>query len=125
MPTSQISASSSFRSLPSLPQQRPPALVKSPRARDLVAQQIPDRLGRLQRLDVGLGDAEEMQVLGRDVDVVAGGVGGDVLPEVGQLQRRRDLVGEAHQLGLAVAEQRPAAGGPPDRPSGRCTRAAR
>ena len=80
-------------------------LVERARARDLEADEVVQALGRAQRLDLRLGDAEEVQVLGGDVDVVAGGVDGHVLPEVRELQRRRDLVGEAYQLGLAIAEQ--------------------
>ena len=44
---------------------------------------------------------------------------------VRELQRRRDLVGVAHELGLAVAEEREQRGGPRDRRSAPCRRGAR
>src|SRR6185312_9594448 len=80
-----------------LVQQRPAALVQRARADHLEPQQVLHGRRQLQRLDVRLGQAEVVQVLGRDVDVIAGGVGGQVLPEVGELQGRRQLVGIAHQ----------------------------
>ena len=106
MPTSQISVSSRRRSRCSLSSSGRPCSY-SARVR-ATSKRIRSRSAcvGLQRLDVGLGDAEEVQVLGGDVDAIAGGVAGDVLPEVRELQRRRHLVGVAHQLGIAVAEQR-------------------
>ena len=44
--------------------------------------------------DLALVDAEVVQVLGGEVAAAALGVFDDVLPEVGELERGADLVGE-------------------------------
>ena len=55
------------------------------------------------RRDVGLGDAEVAEVLGRQVDAAARPVGGHVLDQARDRDRARQIVGERVELGRAIA----------------------
>ena len=55
--------------------------------------------------DVVFADLEPAQVFERQIDAALGVVGGDVLPEVGELQGGAGEVGELLALGVAISAE--------------------
>lgn len=76
-----------------------------PRPGDLKAEEPDERRGDVSQEQVFLRGAEAFEVGLGEIDTVLAEVHGDVLPEVGQLERGADAVRQPSQAGIAQAEQ--------------------